>query len=111
MNNEDPSIQNFINMNLRTLTHNLNNVSENISEYIKDSRVLGDFGDNELINIRTLLYNDILYLNNEINKIGNLLESIARGNIIKKALRLNRKAILVFKKIEKELIRRGLLVH
>jgi len=109
MNNPDPSIQRFINTHLRTLTRNLNYLSESISEYIRDSRVLGDLANDELMNITILLNNDTVSLENEINRIGNLLEAMGRRDINQKALRLRRKSILVIQKNRREIRRRGLV--
>jgi len=108
MNNPDPSIQRFINTHLATLTRRLNYLTESIKEYITDSRVLSDLANDELMNLTILLNNDTVSLENEINRIGNLLEAMGRRDINERAIRLRRRSIMTIQKNRREIRRRGL---
>jgi hypothetical protein len=109
MNNPDPSIQRFINTHLETLTRQLNYLTESISEYIRDSLVLSDLANDELMNLTILLNNDTLALENEVNRIGNLLEAMGRRDINERAIRLRRRSIMRIQKNRREIRRRGLI--
>jgi len=119
MNNEQyiqqgqQNIENFVNRHISIFTRQLLFLSRHLENYIIDSRNLNNLSDDELFNITNLLIQYSNSLISEIFRIYNDIEALG-GNyyqIIQKAHRLKRRAILVIKKNTKEMERRGLNIY
>jgi hypothetical protein len=82
-------INDVIGSGINRLSHRINAISINLTEYVNDAQNLQSFSDNELLALRNLLITTYNALSNELNRHGNDIEAIGYLNrIVTPAIRL-----------------------